>query len=48
MQTSIAKDRAEKAGFEVLNLNFKDFEQFQEQDLIRLRAIIKEGNIKPD
>lgn len=48
MQTSMAKDRAEKAGFEVLNLNSKDFEQFQEQDLIRLRAIIKEGNIKPD
>jgi tripartite-type tricarboxylate transporter receptor subunit TctC len=48
MRTANARERAENAGFEPVTFTTKEFAQFQEQDLARLRVIIKGGNIKPD
>lgn len=40
--------RIEAAGFETFTGNIKDFENFQQQDINRIRKIVKEANIKPD
>lgn len=48
MRTPAAIGRAEKAGFDPVSLTTREFEQFQEQDLARLKTIIRQGNIKAD
>jgi tripartite-type tricarboxylate transporter receptor subunit TctC len=48
MRTPVAIERAEKAGFDPVSLPTKEFEQFQAQDLARVKTIIREGNIKAD
>jgi len=48
MRTANARERAEKAGFDPISLATREFEQFQEQDIARLKVIIREGNIKAD
>jgi tripartite-type tricarboxylate transporter receptor subunit TctC len=46
-QTTILP-RIDSAGFETFTGNIKDFENFQQQDINRIRKIVKEANIKPD
>ena len=48
MRTPAAVERTEKAGFEAVSLPTREFEQFQEQDLARLKLIIRQSNIKAD
>jgi len=40
--------RIDSAGFETFTGNIKDFENFQQQDINRIKKIVKEANIKPD
>ena len=42
------QERAIKAGFEPMGTSIKDFELFQNQDIARMEAVIKAGNIHPE
>jgi tripartite-type tricarboxylate transporter receptor subunit TctC len=48
MNTEDAKEKAERAGFAPNSLSASEFEKFQEQDLARLKIIIRDGQIKPE